>query len=174
MAISTIKENHKILTRQIMDVKARERETSPWLDQIREARKLDDQWMSYMSQLESGKVFDTLSLEDGLVLYKKRYYIPKSNELELMVTRRCHDAKVAGHFGRDKAMERMTRTYYSPDMDQWVRNYVRTYDACPRNKTGRHKEYGPIKPLVIPYRPWEHISMDFIMELPSVSGYDQI
>ena len=42
MAISTIKENHKILTRQIMDVKARERETSPWLDQIREARKFDD------------------------------------------------------------------------------------------------------------------------------------
>ena len=68
MAISVIKENHKILTRRIIAVKARERETSPWLDQIREAGQLDDQWMSYKSQLESGKVFHTLSLEDGLVL----------------------------------------------------------------------------------------------------------
>ena len=112
MAISVIKENHKIMTGRIMLVKARERETSPWLDQIREAGKLDDQWMSYKSQLESGKVFDTLSLEDGLVLYKKRYYIPNSNELKLTFTTRCQDAKVAGHFGRDKTMERMTRTYY--------------------------------------------------------------
>ena len=174
MAISVIEENHKILTRRIMAVKARERETSPWLDQIREAGKLDDQWMSYKFQLESGKVFDTISLEDGHVLYKKRYYIPNSNELKLTVTRRCYDAKVVGHFGRDKTMERMTRTYYWPDMNQWVRNYVRTCDACQCNKTARHKKYGPLKPLEIPFRPWEHISMDFITELPSVSGYDQI
>ena len=59
MALSVIKENHKILTRRIMAVKARERETSPWLNQIREAGKLDDQCIFYKSQLESGKVFDT-------------------------------------------------------------------------------------------------------------------
>ena len=174
MAISVIKENHKILTRRIMAVKATETETSPWLNQIREAGKLDNQWMSYKSQLQSGKVFNTLFLEDGLVLYKKRYYVPNSNEVTLTVTRRCHDAKVAGHFGRDKTMERMTRTYYWPDMDQWVRNYVRTCDARQSNKTARHKKYGPLKPMETPYRPWEHISMDFITELPSVSGYDQI
>ena len=108
------------------------------------------------------------------MLYKKRYYIPNSNALKLTVTRRCHDAKVAAHFGRDKTMERMTRTYYWPNMDRWVRNYVRTCDACQPNKTARHKKYGPLKPLEIPYRPWEHISMGFITELPSVSGYDQV
>ena len=51
---------------------------------------------------------------------------------------------------------------------------MRTCDACQCNKTARHKKYGPLKPLEIPYRPWEHISMNFITELPSVSGYDQI
>ena len=112
MGISVIKGNHKIVTRSIMAVKARERESSPWLDQISEAVKLDDQWMSYKSPLESGKVCDTLSLEDGLMMYKKRYYIPNSNKLKLTVTKRCHYAKVAGHFRRDKTMERITRTYY--------------------------------------------------------------
>ena len=95
MAISVIKENHHILPRRIMAVKAKERESSPCLDQIREAGKLDDQWTSYKSQQESGKVFDTLSLEDGLVLYKKRYYIRNSNERKLTVTRECNDANVA-------------------------------------------------------------------------------
>ena len=61
--------------------------------------------MSYKSQLESGKVVDTLSLEDRIVLFKKRYYIPNSNEVKLMVTRRCHNAKAAEHFGKDKIME---------------------------------------------------------------------
>ena len=51
---------------------------------------------------------------------------------------------------------------------------MRTCDACQCNKTARHKKYGPLKPLEIPYRPWEHISMNFITELPSVSGYNQI
>ena len=68
----------------------------------------------------------------------------------------------------------MTRNYYWPDIDQWVRNYVRTCDTCQRNKTARHKKYGSLKPLEIPFRPWEHISMHCITELPSISGYDQI
>ena len=98
-------------------------------------------------------MFDTLSLKDGLVLYEKRYYKPNSNKLKLRVTRRCHDPKVVGHFGRDKTMERMTRTYYWPDMDQGVGNYVRTCNACQHNKTARHMKSGPPKPLKIPYRP---------------------
>ena len=174
MAISVIKENHKIQTPCIMATKARERDISTWLNQIREVGKFDYQWMSYKSQLESGKVFHTLSLQDRLVLYKKRYYIPNSNELKLTVTGRCHDANVAEHFGRDKTMERMTRTYYRPDVDRWVRNYMRTCDACQCKKTTRHRKYCPPKPLEIPYKPWEHMSMDFITELPSVSDFDQI
>ena len=97
--------------------------------------------MTYKSQVESGKVFDTLSLEDGLVLYKKRYYIPNGNKLKLTVTSRSHDAKVAGHFGREKTIERMTRTYYWPDIYQWVRNYVRTCDAWQSNKTAGDQKY---------------------------------
>ena len=41
-------------------------------------------------------------------------------------------------------------------------------------QTARHERYDPLNQLDIPYGPWEHISIDFIMELPSVSGYDQI
>jgi len=58
-------------------------------------------------------------------------------------------------------------------MEDWVRNYVRTCDACQRNKTIRHKKYGKLVPLPIPYQPWEQISMDFITDLPNAKGYNQ-
>jgi len=59
-----------------------------------------------------------------MVTYERRIYIPDSNALKLMVAHQCHDAKVAGHFGRDKTLDLMKRNYYWPNMEEWVRNYV--------------------------------------------------
>ncbi len=157
-----------------MLIRARSTASIEFAEQIAKAGILDKQWTSYKSALESGRLLDNLTLEDDLVLYKNRIYIPDSNELKLTVTRQAHDAKVAGHFGRDKTLELLTRNYYWPNLDEWVKTYVRTCDACQRNKTARHKKYGRLQPLEIPYRPWEYISMDFITDLPKVSGYDQI
>ena len=67
----------------------------------------------------------------------------------------------------------ITRNYYWPELEKWVRNYVRTCETCQRNKTTRHKKYGPLKLLDIPYHPWEHISMYFIIDLAKVGGYEQ-
>jgi len=39
--------------------------------------------------------------------------------------------------------------------------------------TARYKKYGKVVPLQIPSRHWEHISMDFITDLPNVKGYNQ-
>ena len=68
--------------------------------------------------LESGRLIDNLTLEDELVCYKNRIYIPDCNDLKLTVTRQAHDAKVAGHFGRDKTLELLTRNYYWPNLDE--------------------------------------------------------
>ena len=38
----------------------------------------------------------------------------------------------------------------------------------------RHHEYGLLQPLEVPYAPWSFISMDFIVGLPTVHGYNQI
>jgi len=92
-------------------------------------------------------------LEDDMVTYERHLYIPDNNSLKLKVTYQCHDAKVAGHFGRDKTLELMKRDYDWPNMEDWVRNYVHTCDACQRNKTIRHKKYGKRVPLPIPYQP---------------------
>ena len=173
-AIMAIKKDNTILTQKVMAIKALQYEPNKWVKQVLEAGLKDETWMHWKTVLESGKVMENLSLKDGCILYQKRIYIPDSNELKLTVVRQCHDAKVAGHFGRDKTMELLMRNYYWPDMDKWVRNYIRTCDVCPRNKTPRHKKHGRLQPFDIPYRPWEHISMDFITDLPKVNNYNQI
>jgi len=67
----------------------------------------------------------------------------------------------------------MKHDYYWPNMEDWVWNYVHTCDACQRTKTIRHKKYGKLVLLPIPYQLWEQISMDFITDLPNAKGYNQ-
>jgi len=74
-------------------------------------------------------------LENDMVTYEWYLYIPDNNSLKLKVTYQCNDAKVGGYFGREKTLELVKRDYYWPNMEDWVRNYVRTCDACQRNKT---------------------------------------
>jgi len=70
-----------------------------------------------------------------MVTYERYLYISDNNSLKLKVTYQCHDAKVAGHFGRDKTLELIKRDYYWPNIENWVQNCVRTCDTCQRNKT---------------------------------------
>jgi hypothetical protein len=85
-----------------------------------------------------------------------------------------HDSKVAGHFGQFKTLERVKNNFFWPNMDKDVEEYVRSCDSCQRNKTSRHKKFGMLQPLEIPYRPWTSISMDFIVGLPGSSGFTKI
>jgi len=170
-------ENEKaLLTRYVMAVKASQVEESSWSKEILEAGLLDQHWLGISNALKTGQDYPGLQhygIEDEMVTYERRIYIPDRNTLKLKVPHQCQDAKVAGHFGRDKTLDLMKRNYYWPNMEEWVRNYVWTCDACQRNKTARHKKYGKLVPLEIPSRPWEQISMDFITDLPNVKGYNQ-
>ena len=59
-------------------------------------------------------------------------------------------------------------------MDQEVEEYVRSCDSCQRNEATWHKKYGLLDPWEIPNRPWDDISMDFIVGLPESSGHMKI
>jgi hypothetical protein len=77
-----------------------------------------------------------------------------------------HDSKVAGHYGRDKTYELVKRNWWWPSLEDFIRKYVGSCDVCQRNKIKRHKPFGKLQPLEVPYTPWTHISMDFITDLP--------
>ena len=115
------------------------------------------------------------SLCDDLVLFNGLVYVPDDETIQLAILRQCHDSPSAGHFGRAKTFEIVTRDFFWPRLRRFVKRYISTCDACARAKAPRHKPYGFLVPLPVPSRPWSSISMDFIVALPlSSSGNDTI
>jgi hypothetical protein len=52
-------------------------------------------------------------------------------------------------------------------MSKGIRQFVRNCDNCGRTKTWKEQKKGLLKPLPIPERPWQYITLDFITDLPS-------
>jgi hypothetical protein len=104
-----------------------------------------------------------------------RLYIPADASLRTRLLHECHDVPTAGHLGKDKTLEQVKRRFYWPRMDSDVLQYVRTCDACQRNKPSQQVTPGLLQPLPIPDHPWQQVTMDLITQLPqSRQGHDAI
>lgn len=78
----------------------------------------------------------------------------------------CHDGPLSGHFGVTRTLERVQRKYRWTRMAKDVSDYVHNCQRCQRANAKRHKPYGLLHPLPVPDRPWQHVTMDFITDLP--------
>ena len=128
--------------------------------------------------LRSGKpVPDDLrnfAITGGLLYFKGLIYIPRDKSVQQQILQLHHDHPLAGHFGEDKTFNLLSRTFYLPNLRQIVHNYVQGCQLCAKTKHSQHKPYGQLHPLPIPERPWQSISMDFIVKLPLADSYDSI
>lgn len=118
-----------------------------------------------------------LLVRRGLVYLgdSERLYIPTDASLRTRLLHECHDVATAGHLGKDKTLEQVKRRFYWPRMDSDVLQYVRTCDACQRNKPSQQATPGLLQPLPIPDHPWQQVTMDLITQLPKSSrGHDAI
>jgi hypothetical protein len=55
-------------------------------------------------------------------------------------------------------------------MQKFISNYCTICDPCSQAKASQHRPYGLLKQLLIPKRPWESISLNFIVELPELKS----
>lgn len=53
------------------------------------------------------------------------------------------------------------------DMVKDVRRYVKGCPECAISRTPRHLPVGKVMPLPIPQRPWSHLGVDFLTDLPN-------
>src|SRR6266481_3189632 len=61
-----------------------------------------------------------------------------------------------------------------PSLPEFVKDYCKSCTTCSCTKPQRHKPYGLLKQLPVLEKPWNSISMDFIKQLLSSSGYMSI
>ena len=113
-------------------------------------------------------------LEDGLIYYNNRLFIPSKEDLLTEIAKGCHDSKVVGHFGQEKTIELLTRNFYWEKLANWINECVRSFDGCQHNESPRQTKYGLLQPLEVPYEAWTSISVDFIIQLPESQGKTQI
>ena len=112
------------------------------------------------------------SIRQGILLYKKRVYIPKT--LKDKVLQFVHSSSLAGHAGYDKTIHRARKNFFWPGMKSNVKRFIRECDICQRVKSENVSPTGLLQPLPIPEMPWLSISMDFIEGLPLSQGYSII
>jgi hypothetical protein len=111
---------------------------------------------------------------NNLLHYCQRIWVPNYEPLKLHLLQQYHDVPAAGYPGRSKTLEYLCRNYTWPKMQMDVDRYTCNCHTCQRTKLSRHVLFGVLRPLPIPDRPWQDISMDFVMGLPWSNGYDAI
>ena len=91
---------------------------------------------------------------------------PTAAALILKILRQYHDSPLAGHYGVARTQAPMGLYFKWQGLATTVKAYVRSCDACQRNKVARHAPYGLLNPLPIPAKPWSSVSLDWITDLP--------
>ena len=117
--------------------------------------------------------FSDFLIQDGLLFKGVQLCIPRGSYRENIIKEK-HCGSMSGHFGLDKTLEQVRRFYYWPRMQSDVRRFVESCMVCQKAK-GQSTNAGLYTPLPIPEKPWDSISMDFVLGLPKTkSGNDSV
>lgn len=166
--IQALKQGHVLLTG----------EEAGLLKDIRQAKDLDEQVVKAVEEMKksSNKKLEgqEWSEEQGLILFRGKVYVPKDMKLRRKIVELHHDSQVAGHPGKWKTVELVSRNYWWPGMTRYITSYTKGCDRCNRTKTYPAKPVGKLVPTQIPKDIWEIVTVDLITGLPDSGGYNAI
>jgi hypothetical protein len=153
-----------------MEIKERIKESKEWDDEVIEAFDIikENGPRSLLKGLQEW------NLDNGLILFRDKIYIPKDNQLRREVVQSCHNPIAMGHPGQYKTLEIVQRNFWWPGMSNFVKNYVEGCAICQESKNITHPMRMPLQPTELPNRPFQFITMDFITDLPESEGYNAI
>ena len=85
-------------------------------------------------------------MQKGLLYSQGRILIPPtSSALILKILNQYHDSPLAGHYGVARNQALVAQCFAWPGLATYVNSYVRSCDACQRNKVVRHAPFGLLR-----------------------------
>jgi hypothetical protein len=118
------------------------------------------QWIEYL-------------IHDGLLFKGNQLCIPKHSMRENLLKEK-HSGGLARHFSHGKTFTQLNNLYYCPGMRKDVKKFVNKCRIFQHTK-GKRQNTGLYQPLPVPERPWDAVSMDFMLGHPRTQrGCDSI
>ena len=140
-------------------------------DVVRRAREAVEKGArKFPSELKLQLATGECDVHNGYLRYRERLWAPAHEPLTTALIQQIHDSTMSGHPGRDATTALASRQFFWPGMSQDVRRFVRNCDVCGRTTLWRDKKKGLLKPLPVPDRVWQEISVDYIVDLPESEG----
>ena len=152
-------------------------EDSRFISKLRAAYAFDTHATAVFSKIANGGTVNGYSVEDELLWYQtrsgsRRLYVPKALRCEVL--RKAHDHALSGHGGIVTTVEKVSRSFWWPEMRSAAEEYALTCPDCQRLKPRNTLKPGLLQSLPVPERIWTDLTMDFIVGLPEVRGQDSI
>ena len=104
--------------------------------------------------------------KQGLLCYKGRALVPTQKALIQELLYLYHDNQFAGHQGINKTKELLEQKFYQPGISTNIREYVTMCSICQNIAIPRHKPYGKLELLLVPFGLQQEVLLDFITQLP--------
>jgi len=119
------------------------------LEKIKKARSKNEEIVRVVEEMKKAGVKELQGnewqIEGDLVLKEGKVYVPKDEELRAEVIWLHHDVLAAGHGGKWKTVELVTRNYWWPGVTRDVRKYVKGCNLCQRMKNRTEEPAGKLK-----------------------------
>jgi len=101
---------------------------------------LDERYKSICKLVRKGNNADKhYEIIDDLLCWKGRLHAPENTRKRIIKSE--HDSKVAGHFGRNRTLELVSRNFYWPKMEHNIRKHCNKCEYCQRTKAPRHSKH---------------------------------
>ena len=148
------------------------------LEKIKKATSRDEDIVRIVEEMKKAKVKklrgNKWQMEGDLVLKEGKVYVSKDKELRAEVIWLYHNVPAAGHGGKWKIVELVTRNYWWPGVTRDVGKYVEECDVCQRIKNRTEELAEKLKLSKVLEKLWTHLMVDFIIKLPVVAEKDAI
>jgi hypothetical protein len=102
--------------------------------------------------------------------WRNRTWVPNSEPIRTGIIQQAHLAVQTGHPGREETYRTIARMWYWPGMSEDNRRFVRNCDICRQSTPWRDGKHGYLRPLPVPSRTWQDLTVDFITGLPPSTG----
>ncbi len=99
-------------------------------------------------------------------------YVPQA--LRQRVIHLVHSTPSSGHPGIAATLQLLNNHFWWPTLQAETITLIRNCSSCNIAKSSHQLPAGLLQPLPIPQRPWSHIAIDFVTNLPVLWGHTTI